>query len=31
MAKPKTQDGRKLGRYKRRWKIERLWETSGGW
>jgi transposase len=23
-VKPKTQDGRKLGRYKRRWKIERL-------
>jgi transposase len=23
-AKPKTQDGRKLRRYKRRWKIERL-------
>ena len=22
--KPKTQDGRKLRRYKRRWKIERL-------
>jgi hypothetical protein len=23
--KPKTQDGRKLRRYKRRWKIERLY------
>jgi IS4 transposase len=24
-TKPKTQDGRKLRRYKRRWKVERLW------
>ena len=24
-TKPKTQDGRALRRYKRRWKIERLW------
>ena len=24
-AKPKTQDGRVLRRYKRRWKVERLW------
>jgi transposase len=23
--KPRTQDGRKLRRYKRRWKVERLW------
>lgn len=23
--KPATQDGRKLRRYKRRWKVERLW------
>lgn len=24
-AKPATQDGRKLRRYRRRWKVERLW------
>ena len=24
-TKPRTQDGRKLRRYKRRWKVERLW------
>jgi transposase len=24
-VKPKTQDGRKLRRYRRRWKVERLW------
>ena len=24
-ARPKTQDGRALRRYKRRWKVERLW------
>ena len=32
--KPKAQDGRKLRRYRRRWKIERpfAWlATSGGW
>jgi hypothetical protein len=32
--KPKTQDGRPLRRYKRRWKIERLFAwlgTSVGW
>lgn len=27
--KPKTQDGRKLRRYKRRWKIERLYTWLG--
>ena len=27
--KPKTQDGRKLRRYKRRWKIERLFAWLG--
>lgn len=27
--KPKTQDGRKLRRYKRRWKIERLFAHLG--
>jgi transposase len=27
--KPKTQDGRKLRRYKRRWKIERLFAWFG--
>ena len=32
--KPKTQDGRKLRRYRRRWKVERLlpgFRTSGAW
>lgn len=32
--KPRLQDGRKLRRYKRRWKVERLlrgWETSENW
>lgn len=28
-AKPKTQDGRRLRRYKRRWKIERLFAHLG--
>ena len=28
-TKPKTQDGRKLRRYKRRWKIERLFAWLG--
>lgn len=28
-SKPKTQDGRKLRRYKRRWKIERLFAWLG--
>jgi transposase len=27
--KPKTQDGRKLRRYKRRWKVERLFAWLG--
>src|SRR5919202_228679 len=27
--KPKTQDGRKLRRYKRRWKVERLFSWLG--
>ena len=28
-TKPKTQDGRKLRRYKRRWKVERLFAWLG--
>jgi hypothetical protein len=28
-ARPKTPDGRSLRRYRRRWKIERLWAWRG--